>query len=1036
MATITGSPGNDVLSGTSDNDSISGGAGNDQISGGAGNDFLSGDAGDDFLDGGAGFDWAVISTRTGNITVNLVTGTASSAESGNDTLQNIESVLVSGLGAATITGDDNDNFIHVSASGPNSVSAAGGDDVVADWGRGSTLDGGTGRNQVALFRSEQFNGFTTIAATAPFTHTFTPGVSGTLADGTSYSNFDFYDLHTGSGDDNVTFNQLKKRASDSLTNQWDGGGGNDTVTVDLSGYSTPLLMYQETSGAASISDNGPPGTTSILFLSHVENYRIIGGSGDDTFGGGAGSDIFTGNGGKDTLEGGEGADLARYSGLSSDYRIDDLSNNVFKVTDLRGGAPDGTDTLTNIERLQWGDGSVTVLYDSPPTLVTRDTVKVPGQSLALSSLLSVSDVDGNAITRYQLWDATRDAGSGYFVVNGIVQNPGTAIDLAASQLGQAFFVTGAVADSLQIRAYDGSRWSAADNAAWAPFTVKVDNPPVVTAHDMHTAAHQLLAAAGLVSNTDADGDSRVRFQLWDSTGDPNSGHFIVNGVAQLASTIIDLTPDEFFTADFVTGTVDDSLQIRAFDGTFWSAADDAPWSPFLIGPTVNRAPQLYYPAAINPQHHQSIAVSGMFTIVDQDGDAMTRYQLWDSTRDPDSGYFVVNGQVQAAGTLIDITAAQMTQTSFVAGMIDDNIQIRAFDGQAWSAPDRDPWAPVTVNVPANHAPIMTVNNVMGTRFQTLALSSLFQVSDADGDGIVKYQLWDSTRDPNSGHFAIGGAPLGAGTVIDITAAQLAQTTFVTGLVSDGLQIRAFDGFSWSAAENASWSPFTISTNNAPVVTTGTANAQHGRSLALSSLFQINDADGDTITKYQLWDSTRDPNSGHFMIGGTAQAASTVIEITAAQLAQTSFVTGAVSDSLQIRAFDGIDWSAGDNAPWSPFTVSVTPYTAPSLTTQDVNTTAGQSLSLSSLFQVSDVDGDSMTRYQLWDSIRDPNSGSFVVGGVAKAPGTVIDITAADLAQTSFLTGTVGDSLQIRAFDGFSWSASDAASWAPFHINVS
>jgi hypothetical protein len=221
-----------------------------------------------------------------------------------------------------------------------------------------------------------------------------------------------------------------------------------------------------------------------------------------------------------------------------------------------------------------------------------------------------------------------------------------------------------------------------------------------------------------------------------------------------------------------------------------------------------------------------------------------------------------------------------------------------------------------------------------------------------------------------------------------------------------------------------------------VVTTGTANAQHGRSLALSSLFQINDADGDTITKYQLWDSTRDPNSGHFMIGGTAQAASTVIEITAAQLAQTSFVTGAVSDSLQIRAFDGIDWSAGDNAPWSPFTVSVTPYTAPSLTTQDVNTTAGQSLSLSSLFQVSDVDGDSMTRYQLWDSSRDPNSGSFVVGGVAKAPGTVIDITAADLAQTSFLTGTVGDSLQIRAFDGFSWSASDAASWAPFHINVS
>ena len=48
---------------------------------------------------------------------------------------------------------------------------------------------------------------------------------------------------------------------------------------------------------------------------------------------------------------------------------------------------------------------------------------------------------------------------------------------------------------------------------------------------------------------------------------------------------------------------------------------------------------------------------------------------------------------------------------------------------------------------------------------------------------------------------------------------------------------------------------------------------------------------------------------------------------------------------------------------------------------------------------------------------------------------MIDITPAQLAQTSFLAGTVGDSLQIRAFDGYTWSAADSAAWAPFHINV-
>jgi hypothetical protein len=174
-----------------------------------------------------------------------------------------------------------------------------------------------------------------------------------------------------------------------------------------------------------------------------------------------------------------------------------------------------------------------------------------------------------------------------------------------------------------------------------------------------------------------------------------------------------------------------------------------------------------------------------------------------------------------------------------------------------------------------------------------------------------------------------------------------------------------------------------------------------------------------------------------MVNGVAQAASTVIDITAAQLAQTSFVTGtSVSDSLQIRAFDGMDWSDGDNAAWQPFTVTVaTPYTAPIASTHDINTTPGQTLALSSLFSVSDADGDSMTRYQLWDSTVDPNSGHWMVNGVAQAASTVIDITAAQFAQTSFLTGTVGDSLQIRAFDGVSWTAADTAAWAPFHINV-
>ena len=64
-----------------------------------------------------------------------------------------------------------------------------------------------------------------------------------------------------------------------------------------------------------------------------------------------------------------------------------------------------------------------------------------------------------------------------------------------------------------------------------------------------------------------------------------------------------------------------------------------------------------------------------------------------------------------------------------------------------------------------------------------------------------------------------------------------------------------------------------------------------------------DGDGDAIAKYQLWDSTADPASGHWLVNGTAQGANQAIDVTAAQLAQTSFQSGSGSDTVYVRAFD-------------------------------------------------------------------------------------------------------------------------------------
>jgi hypothetical protein len=439
---------------------------------------------------------------------------------------------------------------------------------------------------------------------------------------------------------------------------------------------------------------------------------------------------------------------------------------------------------------------------------------------------------------------------------------------------------------------------------------------------------------------------------------------------------------------------------------------------------------------VNLAAGQSRSLSSLISVSDPDGDAITKYQLWDGTNDPNSGHFVVNGATQSARSLIEITAAQLSQTSFVAGTVNDSLQVRAFDGTAWSAADNATWAPFSIGPNVNRPPVVTTGPLSQRPGQSIAFSSLASITDADGDTIQKYQLWDGGRDPSSGHFVVNSVAQPSGALIEITAAQAAQTSFLVGTVGDTLQIRAFDGKEWSAADNATWSPFTVSvTNTAPVVTTSNLNRSHLTTLTLSSLFSVSDADGDAITKYQLWDATRDPASGHFEINGVAQPAGAVIEISAAQATQTTFVTGSVGDNLQIRAYDGIAWSAGDNASWSPFTITVPANSAPVAATSDIASSPGQTLALSSLVNVTDADNDTITRYQLWDGTSAAASGHFTVNGAVQQAGTVIDISAAQAALTNFVTGTVNDALQIRAFDGIAWSAADNVSWSPFHITV-
>ena len=84
----------------------------------------------------------------------------------------------------------------------------------------------------------------------------------------------------------------------------------------------------------------------------VDIENAYGGSGNDTITGNNLNNLIIGNGGNDTINGGTGdADIVKFSGDRFDYNISTSSGTTTVIDGLSGR--DGTDTLTNVEYLQF-----------------------------------------------------------------------------------------------------------------------------------------------------------------------------------------------------------------------------------------------------------------------------------------------------------------------------------------------------------------------------------------------------------------------------------------------------------------------------------------------------------------------------------------------------------------------------------------------------------------------------------------------------------------------------------------------------------
>ena len=593
--------------------------------------------------------------------------------------------------------------------------------------------------------------------------------------------------------------------------------------------------------------------------------------------------------------GNQQSDRSRTPATVQDPLTDDLMNGIVFFYDYQ--YPISNLDLAVLKDLGYSIRTV-------PVVAAHNVTATRNQSFNAASLFSVSMASGDSITAYQFWDSAGNPTGGHWVVGGSNAPIGQAIDVTPAQLASATFVSGSSgSDHLWVRASDGVYWS-----AWQDFYVNtpVDHAPVVTmaAFNVSAGHGQTFAAGSLFSVSDADGDTITAYQFWDSTADAASGYWVVGGAQQAAGQAINVTPAQLTTASFHSGSGSDHLWVNAFDGILWSG-----WQEFYVNAPVDNAPVVTPLAAhISATRGQSLAMANLVSVTDADHDAITAYQFWDSTPDAASGYWVVGGAQQPAGQAINVTPAQFSSATFQSGSGSDDLWMRASDGTMWGA-----WREFFVDAPIDRAPVVTpaAHNISATHGQSFTMAGLVSVSDADHDAITAYQFWDSTSDPASGYWVVGGAQQPAGQAINVTAAQFSSATFQTGSGSDDLWMRASDGIAWGA-----WQEFFVTAplDQAPVVSGSNTGLVFNTSIAASSLFSAVDADHDTISQYELWDSANAASSAHFVVGSTAQPAGQGIFLSTSQFNQTSFVasSSAATDRLWARAYDGSlwgDWTA-------------------------------------------------------------------------------------------------------------------------------
>ena len=405
---------------------------------------------------------------------------------------------------------------------------------------------------------------------------------------------------------------------------------------------------------------------------------------------------------------------------------------------------------------------------------------------------------------------------------------------------------------------------------------------------------------------------------------------------------------------------------------------------------------------VTVQIGDSLPFARLFEASDLDGNAITAFRFRDDNATSVSGFFTVNGVVQASNVFFEVDASELSTVRYNAGLVvgTENFSVQVSDGQRLSNVATSQAFTVVANF---FPPEITAIPTDVLESETIPLSSIFTVSDPEGNEVVSYFLNDRSANFNGGHLLLNGVRQPSAQFFRITANQLNNVEYVGGQFNqtENVAIQAFDGEFFSDITNVAVT--TVANQFRPVTTAFNLNSRLGRVVAAESLFSFSDQDGNSLRSVSFLDTGTSPDSGFFTINGARQTAGSFFTVSADQLGAVRYNVANSSDSEIIRIVtnDGRFDSAQASA-----LVSAIPRPDLGIENRDVVLGALQEVDLVDIVSQID-DGPSLTQYQIIDQNSDGNAfaANLVLNGEILERGIIHTLSPQEFASVQVRGGS-------------------------------